>query len=86
MRRFLIFSLVALVLPDPSIAGADGFMTGDKLWEYCKTDPPSEFCEGYVTAIVDAMAGTGGTLGGWRACFHAGQTIALTTEVFKLWL
>src|SRR4051812_29969000 len=68
-------------------------MTGNSLYDTCTANPPKETekwlvaatCAGYLTAVMDALAG-GGVVNGFRACIPPTADMNQVTDVVKKYI
>jgi Ssp1 endopeptidase immunity protein Rap1a len=60
-----LVTVMAVVMPGHGQT-IQGFYSGNELFETCKRNPAA--CLGYISGSFDALAGSGGTLNGWRTC------------------
>lgn len=86
MKRIVAAAL--LVAGISGEAGADGFINGNMLLQYCR-EPRGTFgfgaCSGYVTAIADALARD--PVGGYRACMPPDSvTAGQVRDIAVQWL
>lgn len=89
-QPLFVWLVIALSFMAGAARAAEGnalrWFDGNLLWGFCKSDPPSLICSGYVIGVADAMVHGQEGVGGWHACYRANQTPGQLTDVVKLWL
>ena len=92
MRMILLAAVMVLIGVWGTTASAGAFISGNKLYDFCKNYPGSkdrpETCSAYVIGIMVAMSYNipEGSLGTYRFCLSDGVRASQAADIVTAWL